>query len=220
VDLKSGLRSALSAATPQELLDDMKRAPSGQSEPFRVGARKYQATVRLLCLPCRLVIGACYRAARTALIPIRAPAVAAATAGGGGTGGRRRRRQEREVHRSAYGNLAHPPAGAGAPERAGHRDRQGAARRAIIAPRCSAVALRRSEVAALTDGRFSGGFTLEAKAAARHANAATAVGVGPAISDRVSWRFSRGCRRGGAWWGGAARPSASRSGETRLKADR
>ena len=142
------------------------------------------------------------------------------TAGGGGTGGRRRRRQEREVHRSAYGNLAHPPAGAGAPERAGHRDRQGAARRAIIAPRCSAVALRRSEVAALTDGRFSGGFTLEAKAAARHANAATAVGVGPAISDRVSWRFSRGCRRGGAWWGGAARPSASRSGETRLKADR
>jgi len=32
-------------------------------------------------------------------------------------------------------------------------------------------ALRRSAVAALTDGRQSGGFTMEATVAARHANA-------------------------------------------------
>ena len=67
------------------------------------------------------------------------------------------------------GSVAHP--GPGAPERAGHRDRQTAARQRhhrAVPPGC---ALRPSAVAALTDGRSSGGFTPQATGAARHANA-------------------------------------------------
>jgi hypothetical protein len=67
------------------------------------------------------------------------------------------------------GQLAHPPAGVGAPERAGHRDDQGRRDRAIIAVLLG-CALSRPAVAALTDGRWAGGFRLEAtvgKAATR-----------------------------------------------------
>jgi hypothetical protein len=52
--------------------------------------------------------------------------------------------------------------GAGASERAGHHDHQGPARQRhhrAVPPGC---ALRPSAVAALADGRRSGGFTLEA----------------------------------------------------------
>jgi hypothetical protein len=62
------------------------------------------------------------------------------------------------------------PAGAGAPERAGHRDHPGPARQRhhrAVPPGC---ALRPSVVAALTDGRCSGAFTAEATVAARHVN--------------------------------------------------
>ena len=66
---------------------------------------------------------------------------------------------------------AHPPADAAAPERAGHHDHPGPARQRhhrAVPPGC---ALRPSAVAALTDGRSSGGFTPQATGAARHANA-------------------------------------------------
>jgi hypothetical protein len=58
----------------------------------------------------------------------------------------------------------------GAPERAGHRDDQGRRDRAIIAVLLG-CALSRPAVAALTDGRWAGGFTLEATVAARQADA-------------------------------------------------
>jgi len=66
--------------------------------------------------------------------------------------------------------MAHPSAGPGAPERAGHRDHQGLARpRHHRAVRLGG-ALRRSAAAAFADGRCSGAFTPEATVTARHAN--------------------------------------------------
>jgi hypothetical protein len=58
------------------------------------------------------------------------------------------------------------------------------------APYIAAARRCPAAVAALTYGRCSGAFTPEATVAARHANAAGAVGVVPAISDRASWRVS------------------------------
>ena len=72
------------------------------------------------------------------------------------------RRQVRQV--------ANPPAIPGAPERAGHLDHQGDARPRHHRRAARLCALRRPDVATLTDGRCSGGFTLEATVAARHAN--------------------------------------------------
>jgi len=66
--------------------------------------------------------------------------------------------------------VAFAPAGPGAPERAGHHDHQRLRDRAIVAVLLGR-ALRRPAVAALADGRCSGGFTPEATAAARRANA-------------------------------------------------
>jgi hypothetical protein len=107
-----------------------------------------------------------------------------------------------EVHRRARSEPALAQTGAIAPERAGHHDHQGAARPRHLR-RAAGRAFRRREVAALTDGRCSGGFTPEATVAARHANA-------PELSDcdeTYSVRglrprfFARpaGSRRGGEW---------------------
>jgi len=54
-------------------------------------------------------------------------------AAGAGVGRRHRPREEREVDQRQVRRLAHPPAGAGAPEHAGHRDRKGLRNRGIIA---------------------------------------------------------------------------------------
>jgi len=100
-------------------------------------------------------------------------------------------------------------------KRAGHRDYPAPARprhhRAALLGR----ALRRRAVAALADGRCSGGFTPEATGAARHARVPE-LSVVPAISGRASLRALRvldAAERSG----GTGRPSASRSGETRLE---
>jgi hypothetical protein len=93
------------------------------------------------------------------------------TGAGAGIGRRHRKRQEREVE-SASGPAGGSPSGwCGVPEPAAYHHRQGAARprhhRAVLL----GCALRRSQVAALTDGRCSGGFTEKATVAAPHANA-------------------------------------------------
>src|ERR1035438_6080096 len=69
------------------------------------------------------------------------------------------------------GKLAHPPAGAGAPERAGHHDQPGLARPRYHRHAARLRARRRCEAAALTDGRASGAFTLAATGGTLRADA-------------------------------------------------
>jgi hypothetical protein len=119
------------------------------------------------------------------LSAIRPLAVAATDNGllAPGIGRPHRPRQEREVDRRRVPQVAHPPAGAGAPERAGPRDRQGAARprHHRRAPRACAAPVRsggRSPMGAVrADSRRP-----EATVAARHGNAPDVVGTVPAVS--------------------------------------
>jgi len=105
--------------------------------------------------------------------------------------------------------VGHPEVGRGALPNAPYiSTTKGLRARAIIAV-LLACALRPSAVAALTDGRYSGGFTPEATGDARCANAPDAAGSACDFRPRLFARLA-GSRRGGAWRVVSGRPSAAR----------
>jgi hypothetical protein len=109
-----------------------------------------------------------------------------------------------EVHRRARSEPALAQTGAIAPERAGHHDHQGAARPRHLR-RAAGRAFRRREVAALTDGRCSGGFTVEARSPhgtrMRRSCRIVTRRIASAVSDRASSRALRalGAAGNGEW---------------------
>jgi len=106
-----------------------------------------------------------------------------------------------------------------APERAGHRDHQRLRDRAILAMLLGCALRRCPGGGALTHGRCLGGIHAGGHGRRTAREYGRAIGVVLAISELA---FSRALRvLGAAGRGGwCRRPSASRSGKNRLKADR